>query len=96
MKDIVTGLFAVIGVIIGIVLVVGLFLLAVYGFGWSVGWILHLMVGPNIVFGITFEQFVGLLFVIGTIVGGSRGAGDKENKKKIEDPANKLKSYRGY
>jgi len=96
MKDIFIGLLAIIGVVFGVVLIIGLLLWAVYGFGWLVGWVLHLMVGPNIVFGMTFEQFVGLLFIAGTIVGGSRSAIDKETKKNIETLTNKIKSYRGY
>lgn len=96
MKDILVGIFGVIGVILGIATIVGLILGLVYGFGWLVGWVLHLMVGPNIVFGMTFEQFIGLIFVIGTVVGSSRTATDKKNKENIEKLTNKFKEYRGY
>ncbi len=97
MKDIIVGLFAVIGVILGIAVIVSLILALAYGLGWLVGWFLHLMVGPDIIFGITFEQFIGVLFVAGSIVGGSKTTIEKSKEnEKIKELGDQLKNYRGY
>jgi hypothetical protein len=69
-----------------------------YGFGWCVGWFLHLMVGPDLVFGMAFEQFMGILFLIVGLVGTGKGAANQEDvKKKVDEGIKKgLKEYRGY
>lgn len=71
MKDVMIAVIAAL-IIIGIVVsLVAFILLITYGFGWIVGWTLHLFIGPDMIFGVTFEQFVGLVFVCGGILTGS-------------------------
>lgn len=92
------GLFA----LIVIVAIIGVFIALVgalfYGFGWGVGWFIHLMVGPDIVFGMSFEQFMGVLFLIVGLVGTGKSAVNQEEvKKKVDEGIKKgLKEYRGY
>jgi hypothetical protein len=97
MKDFIVGLSAVIGIILGIIILGALFLAIVYAFGWATGWVLHLMVGPDMVFGVTFEQFIALINVVTvTFIGTKQAVKSSEIKKLEEIMKEKSKEYRGY
>lgn len=66
------SLILIISIIISvIIMIVCFFGLIFYSFGWISGYILHMFIGPDIIFGMTFEQFFGIL----TLVMGSIGTG---------------------
>ena len=92
------GFGALVGVFLLIVVLVAVVGLLFYGFGWAVGWCIHIVVGPDIIFGITFEQFIGVAFLVAGIIGTGRSAGNqKDIKKKIDEGIQAgLKEYRGY
>ena len=93
MKDIIVGMFALLGIMVGVVIASSLLLSVIYMFGYSVGWFLHLMIGPDLILGIEFTQLVGLLFVSGAILGSPRVIKNTKAEKQIE---NTTKLYRGY
>lgn len=99
MKNLILGMAAIVGVVAVVLLIITLVITAVYGIGWSFGWLAHLIIGPDIVFGITFEQLFGLMSVFSTMIGSMVSAMNDDNDvvKKIESVVTeKLKEYRGY
>lgn len=100
MKEFTLGIFAIVGVVLGILILGVLVLLAVYGFGWSLGWAMNYVVGPQLIFGIDFPQLIALMSVFAGLVAGSI-APFINNTKNIEKVistavADKFKEYRGY
>lgn len=95
MKDILLGIVSIVLVMGIIILFSALVFALLYAFGYTTGWVLHLMVGPDILFGMTFEQFIGVVFVIAGVIGATIAGVIKpdENKKSLKDA---LKDYRGY
>lgn len=79
MKDLIMGILTVTGVVIGIVCLISSVMLIIYGFGWSIGWVLHLFIGPDLIFGLQFEQFIGLVFLVSGIM-----VATIQNKKSIK------------
>ena len=97
MKDIIVGLFAIVGVVLGVIVIVAILMLMFYAFGYMTGWVLHLMVGPDIVLGMSFEQFIGLMFVVGGILGGGKSTIEKtQQNEQVKKMTDQIKSYRGY
>jgi len=97
MKDIIIGFGAIILLITGFVLLFALIGALVYGFGYILGWSINLIVGPKILFGITFPQFFGVVFLTGGTIAGIISSNIQEkNNKAIVEITNKLKAYRGY
>ena len=96
--EIILGLLAIVLMIGFIVLIVGVIGALFYGAGWIVGWIIHLMVGPDYLFGLEFKQFVGIIFLLVGFIGVGRPSIDQnELKMKIDEGIQKsLKKYRGY
>jgi len=95
-NEIVSGIFAGIGVILLFIVLVAIFLVVIYGLGYSVGWVLHLMVGPEIVMGMAFEQFIGIIFVSGTIIASGISSASSKEKDQLKKLVEQVKSYRGY
>lgn len=91
---------AILGIfIIGIMLIIffGLVGTLVYGFGWSVGYVIHFFVGPDIIFNITFEQLIGIFWILTTIIYFSVSNAVKSNTQQlVEQFKNITKKYRGY
>jgi len=71
MKQILFGLGLIFILPVTLVSLSFITLITVYGFGWLMGWLLNFVVGPSMLFGITFPQFFGLMSVFATMVGGS-------------------------
>lgn len=96
--EIILGIIALIIVLCLIGTFIGLAMTLFYGMGWSVGWFIHLMVGPDMIFGMTFEQFIGVVFMVVGLVGVGKSAVNQEELKKKVDEGVKtgLKEYRGY
>jgi len=96
--DVLIGLLVLIFVLILIGFFIALIGSLIYWFGWCVGWITHLMVGPDIIFGMAFEDFFGIFFLIVGLIGVGRTAVNQEEvKKKVDEGIKKgLKEYRGY
>lgn len=90
----------VMGVVVFVVVIImlfGLIGMLVYGFGWSIGYIIHLVVGPDIIFGISFEQLIGTCWVlIALIYMAIRNASKTNNTLMLEQFKNITKKYRGY
>ncbi len=92
------------GTILGILAFIAIFIICfgllgivVYGFGWSVGWIIHLFVGPDALYGIFFEQLIGLIWILGAVIYISvTNATRNTNNKLVEQFKNITKKYRGY
>lgn len=105
MKNFIIGLSALIGVVLGVVILCGLTLLVFYGFGWTIGWGVELIVPMSKFFGIEFPQLIGLMSVFSSmivggiapfIVGGSKSITKKLEDKIEETVKDKFKQYRGY
>ena len=97
MKDIIVGLFAIVGVVLGVIVIVAILMLMFYAFGYMTGWVLHLMVGPDIVLGMSFEQFIGLMFVVCGILGCGKSTIEKtQQNEQVKKMTDQIKSYRGY
>lgn len=97
MQNFFIGLLAIAGIIILLIIIVSMIGLISYGFGWSVGWFMHLFIGPDIIFGIQFEQVVSLLTMVLYVLGVSFWSIQQQNNKKIDKIIKtKLKEYRGY
>ena len=95
------GLLAIIVVLALIGVFIALGMAVFYGMGWSTGWLLHLVVGPDIVFGMQFEQFIGMVYVVVGIFVSGKAAVSANVDKKIEKRIDKVvtdvkKEYRGY
>ena len=97
-KEAILGIFAVIGVITGIFMLGALVIALIYGVGYGVGWFAHLMIGPDVVFGLPFEQFIAILSVIGSIIAGGKftDGNIKEKDTIIKQLKDELKTIRGY
>jgi len=67
-KELLIILIVVLGISFFIISIFGILLLMIYVFGYSVGWFIHLFVGPNLIYGFEFEQFVGLTFMLVSIL----------------------------
>ena len=46
MQNFFIGLLAIVGIIMLLIIIVSMIGLISYGFGWSVGWFMHLFIGP--------------------------------------------------
>ena len=100
-KDIVLGMLAIIALVFLVLAFAAFILLIVYLGGWATGWLLHLVVGPDIILGMTFEQFIGMVYVIAGILASGKAAVSANVDKKIEQRIDKVvadvkKEYRGY
>lgn len=99
--EVMLGLGAIL-LMLSMVLAAAAFVLWIfYGLGWGTGWFLNLVVGPEMVFGMTFEQFIGLVYVVVGIAVSGKTVMNKNVEKKIEDRIDKVvndvkKQYRGY
>lgn len=71
MKQLLLGLGTITLLPVVIIFICFTTLIGVYGFGWLMGWLLNFVVGPSMLFGITFPQFFGLMSVFASMVGGS-------------------------
>lgn len=71
MKQLLLGLGTITLIPVLIIFICFTTLIVVYGFGWLMGWLLNFVVGPSMLFGITFPQFFGLMSVFASMVGGS-------------------------
>lgn len=79
-----------------IIMMFGLIGTIVYGFGWSVGWIIHIFVGPDMIFGVGFEQLIGICWVVSSIMFFSISNALKSNTAQlVEQFKNIAKKYRG-
>lgn len=97
MQNFFIGLLTIVGIIMLLIIIVSIIGLISYGFGWSVGWFMHLFIGPDIIFGIQFEQAVGLLTMVLYVLGVSFWSIQNQNNKKIDKTIKtKMKEYRGY
>jgi len=98
MKEIFAGMFAIAGIVVGLFVLVAGFLLVSYGSGWTIGWFMHLLVGPDIVFGIQFEQLIALMSVFAGIIASliSQAVSGTLTDKVGDVMSQKFKEYRGY
>ncbi len=76
-----------------------------YFSGWVCGFLLNFVIGPEMLFGLTFEQFFGIVFLVSGIFGLIKLSTEKQLEKNIEDKLTKRieaavidskKEYRGY
>ena len=105
MKNFIIGLSALVGVVLGVIILCVLTLLGFYGFGWSIGWGVELIVPMSKFFGVEFPQLIGLMSVFSSMIAGGIIpfiiSGGKAVTKKLEDKIeetvkDKFKQYRGY
>ncbi len=97
-KEFFAGVFAIGGIAVGVIVLAAIVLLSSYGLGWSVGWFMHLVVGPDMVFGIQFEQLIALMSVFAGITASliSQAISGTLTKGVGDVMKDKFKEYRGY
>jgi len=97
MKEIIGGLLALCFIVLlGVTILAALFLLS-YATGWTIGWIMQLVLGFDMIFGVTFPQFIGLSSVFSTLLTVSLSTLTGTLTDKVgETMTKKFKEYRGY
>jgi len=104
-RDFIVGLSALLGVFALIMLLIVIIMLFSYGSGWLIGWLMNCVLNIDTVFGLYFEQLIGLMTLFSSMLVSSVVTTQNILKKKdlqktnnyVEKAiVNALKKYRGY